>query len=378
MKKNKDINEYLYISDLGLKRLSTITDSSDKNKNFDWTTDSTIELPIKLKKYGAGSEIPFTLIEAFENIIQKIPNNPGLRVKREEKWVTWNFLEYYESCCNFAKGLISIGMTQYSCVNIIGFNAPEWHITFYGSIFGNYLPVGIYTTNNADGCKYISNHCEAELIVVENKIQLAKYLKIMKDLPKIRYILIYNDKIPDDIPNEFKDKILLFNDFLEMGKKFNPTNEKDFLTTRMKAQKPGNCCTLIYTSGTTGPPKGVMISHDNYTWTSSISKKKIKTEFGKERLLSFLPLSHVASQIIDIVGTIISGSEVVFAHPSALQGNLINQLKEVRPTSFFSVPRIWEKIEEKIKNMASQQSFLQNILGFLNYKLIIIFYSKLG
>ena len=91
----------------------------------------------------------------------------------------------------------------------------------------------------------------------------------------------------------------------------------------MANQKPGNCCTLVYTSGTTGPPKGVMISHDNYTWTANYFVKKFDLIFGKEKIVSYLPLSHVASQIIDIVASVIAGGEISFADNKALQGNSI-------------------------------------------------------
>jgi len=86
-------------------------------------------------------------------------------------------------------------------VNIIGFNAPEWAISFYGSILANILPVGIYTTNSSEACYYISDHSEAEVLVAENCTQLDKYLEIWDKLPRLKYIVIYNDKIDyENIP----------------------------------------------------------------------------------------------------------------------------------------------------------------------------------
>jgi len=327
-----------------------------------------------------GSEVPKTLLDVFRRVLTEIPNNPALKVKRNNQWQSWTYAQYYSDACDFAKGLISFGLTPYCSVNIIGFNAPEWYISFFGSIFGNYLPVGLYTTNNADACKYVSMHSEAELVVVEDKIQLKKYLKIWKDLPKVKYILIYNDVLPKDLPPEFKDKVILFSEFLKIGRNFKTKDSEDSLEVRMKKQKPGNCCTLVYTSGTTGPPKAVMISHDNYTWTAAASlyRHKDKIIFGKERIVSFLPLSHVAAQIIDIVGSLNMGIEVYFAENTALQGTILDTLKEVRPTFFFSVPRLWEKIEEKMKLLGAQSGFVKRGLGnifliiFLKFFLHII------
>ena len=104
---------------------------------------------------------------------------------------------------------------------------------------------------------------------------------------------------------------------------------------RAEMQKPGNCATFIYTSGTTGPPKAVMISHDNYTFISDkagimTGAWKPETE-GTGRVLSMLPLSHVAAQLIDLVITIRCGGNLFFTDPTALQGNLVKFLQACRP-----------------------------------------------
>lgn len=113
----------------------------------------------------------------------------------------------------------------------------------------------------------------------------------------------------------------------------------------MNDQKPGNCCSFIYTSGTTGPPKAVMISHDNYTWIADATIKRFNFDTpdkqGTGRVLSLLPLSHVASQLIDLVITPKIGASLFFADPSALQGNLVKFLLIAKPKIFMTVPRLW-------------------------------------
>ena len=293
--------------------------------------------------------------------------------------MTWTYAKYYEDACNYGKAMLACGITQYAAVNIIGFNAPEWHISFFGSIFGNYLPVGIYTTNGPEACKYVTSHSDCEVVIAENRIQLNKYLQIWSELPKLKYVIVYNDSLPDNIPAERKPYVLTFNQFLEIGKKYAPKNVETSLEFRMKQPKPGNCCTLVYTSGTTGNPKGVMISHDNYTWTASYTAKNFNMDFGNERMVSYLPLSHVASQVIDIASSLITGAEVSFAEPTALQGTLVETLNEVRPTFFFGVPRVWEKIEEKMKAVAAQNSAIKKSLGnFIIYKIIIFLPKNLS
>ena len=111
---------------------------------------------------------------------------------------------------------------------------------------------------------------------------------------------------------------------------------------RIAAQKPGHCCTLIYTSGTTGTPKAVMISHDNATWTGRVTMECLSGTHGDSEV-SYLPLSHIAAQMLDVHGPMQAGIRIYFAFPDALKGTLPLTLKAVKPTIFFGVPRVWEK-----------------------------------
>jgi len=117
--------------------------------------------------------------------------------------------------------------------------------------------------------------------------------------------------------------------------RFKPEKEEDTIEYRQAAQKPGSCATFIYTSGTTGPPKAVMISHDNYTWTTNAIGKTVGLDAeglnDRGRILSLLPLSHVAAQLLDLIVCVHFGGSLFFADPSALQGNLVKFLLIARP-----------------------------------------------
>lgn len=110
-------------------------------------------MPVRVKKHGPGSETPITYSQMWRNTIQKFPDHNALNFEvAPDKWVTWNYRKYYDECCNFAKSLIGLGIENYSTLNIIGFNSAYWAVAFSGSILGNYLPIGIYTTNGPDAC----------------------------------------------------------------------------------------------------------------------------------------------------------------------------------------------------------------------------------
>lgn len=144
-------------------------------------------------------------------------------------------------------------------------------------------------------------------------------------------------------------ELLNWDDFLALGS--GTTNEQ--VQERLKAQQTGNCCTLIYTSGTTGPPKGVMLSHDNLTWTADTVLNNIFNVSTNDRMLSYLPLSHIAAQMLDIHAPIQAGAVVYFATVQALKGALPFFLQKVEPTIFFGVPRVWGKVMEAIKAKAA-------------------------
>lgn len=118
------------------------------------------------------------------------------------------------------------------------------------------------------------------------------------------------------------------------------------LKERSASWKPGETCTLIYTSGTTGPPKAVMITNDNITWTVSAMLNATRRGYmnNADIMISYLPLSHIAAQMLDMHVPIKTGTQIFFAQPDALKGSLGATLKDVRPTVFFGVPRVWEKI----------------------------------
>ncbi len=131
--------------------------------------------------------------------------------------------------------------------------------------------------------------------------------------------------------------------------------------------KPGNCSTLIYTSGTTGPPKAVMISHDNITWTVSNMVLNYFPEPNPlnttDKVVSYLPLSHIAAQLIDIHVTMLFGGCTYFCQPDALKGSLTATMRDVKPTVFFGVPRVWEKIQEKMAQMGRATTGIKSYIS---------------
>ncbi len=188
-----------------------------------------------------------------------------------------------------------------------------------------------------------------QFAVVEDDEQLQKFLSMRSSLPEIQKIVQYKG-----VPNTNHADVLSWSEFMALGQ---GNHELDVLLTRRKqTQRVNECCTLIYTSGTTGDPKGVMLSHDNVTWTAQISREVYHHEWASEVLVSFLPLSHVAAQMVDIYGAISIAATVYFARPDALKGSLVDTLRSVQPTILFAVPRVWEKIADRLQAVGRENT----------------------
>lgn len=326
-------------------------------KNLHWTTDASVELPIKLGLDPAciSSRPPMTVMELFAKTVQANGNEPALRVKRSGVWRTWTWTDFWRDCERFAKAAIATGLPRHGGTCIIGFNSPEWVIANVGAILAGGIASGIYATNGAEATWYVANHSESVIAVAEDAEQAAKFIATRARLPHLKTVVQWTGELPANNPDGL---VVSWADFLRRGDGVPAAA----LQERVAFQKPGHCCTLIYTSGTTGNPKAVMLSHDNITWTATASLSRIPFA-ATDKVVSYLPLSHIAAQIIDLYLPMVTGASVSYATPDALKGSLVDTLCEVRPTIFFGVPRVWEKIEEKMKTMAAGNGFLKQWLG---------------
>lgn len=210
----------------------------------------------------------------------------------------------------------------------------------------------------------MAEHSEAKFVFLEDTKQLDKYLTFYKDLPKLKGLVMWNASLPSAKSNALT---MEWETFVSHGKGLS----KEDVELRSSKVVPGQCVTLIYTSGTTGNPKAVMISHDNMIYESLVAMDTLFVSDAavtlplELRIVSYLPLSHVAAQMLDIAtpivitGSAASGGGIFaklaphwyttwFARPDALKGTLKTTLVAARPTAFLGVPRVWEKIRETL------------------------------
>ncbi|XP_072526915.1 long-chain-fatty-acid--CoA ligase ACSBG1 isoform X1 [Salminus brasiliensis] len=319
-----------------------------------WTTEASGS--VKLRIDELCPQEPITVHQMFINCVQKYGHLPALASKRKEKWEKITFSEYYRCCRMAAKSFLKLGLERFHSVAILGFNSEEWFFSAVGAVFAGGLSTGIYTTNSPEACHHVAKDSRANIIVIENQKQLDKILLIKDNLPHLKAIVQYSGSLKKKLPNLYS-----WEEFMRLGLDIPDKTLDDIISS----QKANQCCVLIYTSGTTGAPKGVMLSHDNITWTARHASRAgdmQPAEIKQETIVSYLPLSHIAAQIYDLWTGIQWGELVYFAQPDALKGTLVNTLREATPSSHMGVPRVWEKMMEKIKLEVSRCAYLKKKL----------------
>jgi len=290
----------------------------------------------------AADTIPSRLIRNA----QRYTSSPAFAEKVDGRYQTVSWSGYADRVVRAGKALIGLGFEPGQHLAILGFNRPEWVILDIACMAVGGAPTGIYATSSPHEIRYIAGHAEVPLVLVENREQLSKVLSVGDDLPGLRHVVTMRGNEAVEDPS-----VITWEEFLANGE---GVADEEF-TRRVEALEPEGLATLIYTSGTTGSPKGVMLTHRNLTWTAD--RAGVIFDLGPDdRLVSYLPLSHIAEQMFTIHGAITFGYSVWFAESiPALPENL----KEVRPTIFFAVPRVWEKFEAGVKGKLAEASAIK-------------------
>lgn len=325
-----------------------------------------LSVPVILRKSADDFE-PITILDAFRDTVKKYPNRIAL--VHHNKRTTWE--QYYDQCLVVANGFLKLGLKKYEGVAILGFNSPEWFISNIAAIMAGGVSVGIYATNSAGTCQYIINDSNSTIVVVEDAEQMNKLFKFI-DQTNIRCVIQYSGTLDDAIYTNFDLPVYDWHSFFHLcnsieferpppnrfsNHKKTGHNELCYIFSRIK---PNQCSSLIYTSGTTGNPKGVMLSHDNIMWTTRVVLETMNLiDDVRERIVSYLPLSHVAAQMVDLYMPLVNGATTWFATSDALKGSLVDTLKVAKPTIFLGVPRVWEKIMEKMITIGKHNSILK-------------------
>jgi len=279
------------------------------------------------------------------------PGTVAIREKHRGRWREWTWSGYAERVASVAAGLRSLGVGPGSRVAIHSENRPEWVIADLAAQGIGACGVGVYPTSPAAEVSYLLAHSRTEVLIAEDEEQLDKALAVRAELPLLRHIVVMDPRgtAMADLPG-----VLTFAELEDRGR----TGDAQTAYARSVAGlDPDATAVLVYTSGTTGPPKGAMISHANLV-AAGRSFVQLGAVRGDE-VLSYLPLCHVAERLISVIDAVWAGLVVNFGEGGA---SFAQDLRDVQPTLFLGVPRVWEKMLASVEIRMADASRLKRLV----------------
>lgn len=265
-------------------------------------------------------------------------NLPAYWTLVDGTYISTSWSEYVTQIEQIARALIALKVDEQETIGLLGFNRPEWTSAAHAAMSVRAVSVGIYTTSSSSDIDYVVGHASMSLIIVETLEQYNRVANVRQKNPQLKYIICMKSIAPEDVPEG--DGVMSWDDFISLG---TPIDPKEVHKRRERIEQE-DLATLIYTSGTTGRPKGVMLSHRAIT-SAAWTLLQMVNLTPKDRLLSYLPLSHIVEQVISVYAPAYIGFSIYFAQSME---TIAENIKQSQPTIFFGVPRIWEKFYEGI------------------------------
>ncbi len=265
----------------------------------------------------------------------------AIRQKDFGIWKPFTWASYYERASHFGMGLRCIGLGAGGHVGVIAENRIEWVLTQMGTGLVGGVTVGVYPTSPTPEVAYVVGHADIEVMVCEDQEQTDKLLEALPNLPKLRKIIVMETKGLRSFTPEQRAMIVTFEEVEQLGAQ---QGDLQWIDTALKVQTLNDIGLMIYTSGSTGKPKGAMISYRNIRGVVPGIVQRLHMHAGSTHL-SYLPLCHVAEQMLTTFCPIYLGSQVNFGESIR---TVQEDLREIAPSMFLGVPRIWEKLHSSI------------------------------
>jgi long-chain acyl-CoA synthetase len=270
------------------------------------------------------------VFDIIPQLLEKYNKSNAFAAKENGKWVTYSTQQFADNANNLSYGLLNLGIDREEKIAIIANNRPEWNFTDYGIQMSGAVSVPIYPTISEGDLNFILNDAKVKYIFVSSTDLYNKVKAVAANAPSVKEIYTF-DKVAG---------AKHWSEVLELGKA-NPKKEE--VENIKSSIKPNDLLTILYTSGTTGNPKGVMLSHNNLI-SNSLSSQNLCPFKSHWKALSFLPLNHVYERMLTTLYMYL-GISIYYAESLETIGD---NLKEVKPEVFSTVPRLLEKVYDKI------------------------------
>ncbi|CAB3851699.1 AMP-dependent synthetase/ligase [Achromobacter deleyi] len=298
-----------------------------------------------------------TLPQMLREQARRQPAGIAVRQKDFGIWQPVSWAQYWQRACRVGLGLQAEGLSRGGRVAIVSDNRLEWLLVQLGAGAVGGVAVGVYATSPAEEMGYVLEHADVELVVCEDQEQTDKVLQVAHRLPLLRRIVVMETKGLRSYPPAERARIVAFAELEAEGLR-RETDGLEALNAWLDTQQLDELGLMIYTSGSTGKPKGAMLSYRNMRGVAPGIADRLSMDAGSVHL-SYLPLCHVAEQMLSTFVPIYLGAQVNFGESIR---TVQEDLREVAPTVFLGVPRIWEKLHASISIKMQEAGRLQQWL----------------
>ncbi len=282
-----------------------------------------------------------TLPQMLRQRAQRDARRVAIRQKDFGIWKPVTWAQYYERAAHFGQGLLQLGLPAGGHVGVIAENRIEWVLAQMGAGLAGGITVGVYPTSPTAEVAYVVGHADIDIMVCEDQEQTDKVLDALGELPRLKKIIVMETKGLRSFAPEHRALITTFGEVERLGAGVHSQARIDDVLARQTLDDIG---LMIYTSGSTGKPKGAMVSWRNMRGVAPGIIERLRLDAGTTHL-SYLPLCHVAEQMLTTFCPVYLGSTVNFGESIR---TVQEDLREVAPTMFLGVPRIWEKLHSAI------------------------------
>lgn len=296
-----------------------------------------------------------TLPQMLRQRAQRDAQRVAIRQKDFGIWKPVTWAQYYQRACHFGQGLQQLGLPAGGHVGVIAENRIEWVLAQMGAGLVGGITVGVYPTSPANEVAYVVGHADIDIMVCEDQEQTDKVLEALSALPRLKKIIVMETKGLRSFAPEHRELIATFDEVERLGAGIHSQARIDEVLAKQTLDDIG---LMIYTSGSTGKPKGAMISWRNMRGVSPGIIERLRLGAHTTHL-SYLPLCHVAEQMLTTFCPIYLGSQVNFGESIR---TVQEDLREVAPTMFLGVPRIWEKLHSAISIKMQETGALRRAL----------------
>ena len=288
--------------------------------------------------------------DLFWATVERYPDIDAVRYRTGDGFTGLTYRQFGEQVKGLAQGLMSLGLNKGDKVSLLAETRCEWALADMAILTAGGVTVTVYPTLSARTVQFITGNSDSRMIIVENREQLEKVFSVWDELPQLEQVIIIEAETEKP-----RENIRTLSELMELGRRYGADHPAAY-EERWRSVAPADLSSIVYTSGTTGLPKGTMLSHWNWRFNVYAVVQLVDFSPG-ETMLAFLPLAHVYMRLV-YFAAVSAAATIYFSRPESLA----QDLPVIRPNSFVSVPRLFERVYNRLMDQVRGGPALRRVI----------------